>query len=105
MKNMLQLVLFKENYTEEQDGKTITYDRYFVSEPDGNFKMHASLTKKFTKKLENLNIEFPLLLTLTEKENDYHFAKDIFDNPNGEIDGIYMIVINSAREIVHFEIE
>ncbi len=103
MKKMLQLVLFKENYTEDKDGKKITYDRYFVSEPDGNLKMNASLNKAFLKKLENIDIEFPLLLTLTDKENDYHFEKDRFDYPNEEIEGIYMIVINDAREIVHYD--
>ncbi len=103
MKKMLQLVLFKENYAEYKDGKTITYDKYFVSLPDDNFKMNASLTKAFLKKLENIDIEFPVLLTLTSKKNDYHFAKDTFDNPNGEIDDLYMIVINDAREIVHYD--
>ncbi len=114
MKKMLQLVLLKENYTEDKDGKTITYDRYFISLPDDNFKMNASLTNAFINKLENLNIEFPLLLTLTDKENDYHYARgndednnDIFackhdDDDDYDIYGL-KIVIKNAREIVHFD--
>lgn len=102
---MLTLLLFKKGYEKQEKGKTISYYRYFVSEPDGDFKMSATLTKAFLKTIENIDVEFPLMLTLTDKEKDYFFAKDTFDNENGEIDGIYKIVINSAREIAHAEIK
>lgn len=102
---MLTLLLFKKGYEKQEKGKTIKYDRYFVSEPDGEFKMSATLTNAFKDNLNSVSADFPLLLSLDEKEKDYFFTKDTFDNNTGEIDSIYKIVINSAREIAHADIK
>ena len=102
---MLTLLLFKKGYEKQEKGKTISYDRYFVSEPDGEFKMSATLTKAFQTTLNTTDVDFPLLITLDEKEKDYFFAKDTFDNKTGEVDSIYKIVINSAREIAHSDVK
>lgn len=102
---MLSLLLFKKGYQQEVKGKTISYDRYFVSEPDGSFKMSATLTNAFKDKLKTLGTDFPIMLDLDEKENDYFFVKDTFDNKSGETDSIYKVVINDAREISHAELK
>lgn len=102
---MLTLLLFKKGYEKQEKGKTISYDRYFVSEPDGEFKMSATLTKAFQSYLNSIAVDFPLLLTLDEANKDYFFAKDTFDNASGEVDSIYKIVINSATEVSHADIK
>lgn len=102
---MLSLLVFKKGYTTKVNGKEIEYDRYFTSEPDGSFKMSATLTNDFKKKLENLDVKFPILVDLDETKHDYFFAKDTFDNESGEVDSIYKIVISNAQTISNAEVK
>lgn len=103
---MLSLLVFKKGYKSvNEKGKEVAYDRYFTSEPDGSFKMSATLTNKFKDKLKSLNVEFPILVEMDEEKHDFFFAKDTFDNETGEVDSIYKIVINDAQTISKGEVK
>lgn len=103
---MLNLLVFKKGYESvNEKGKKISYDRYFTSEPDGSFKMSATLTNAFKEKLNSLDVKFPILVDLDETKHDYFFVKDTFDNETGEVDSIYKIVINDAQTISNGEVK
>lgn len=103
---MLSLLVFKKGYKGvNEKGKEVAYDRYFTSEPDGSFKMSATLTNDFKDKLKDLDVKFPILVELDEAKHDYFFAKDTFDNESGEVDSIYKIVISNAQTISNAEVK
>ncbi len=102
---MISLLLFKKGYEKSEKGKTIKYYRYFVSETDNDFKMSATLTKTFMDKLETLDVDFPLLVTMEGNDGDFFFAKDTYTDKNGEIDSKYKMVIQNAKEIAHADVK
>lgn len=102
---MLTLLVFKKGYSVKGEDGYVQHTRYFTSELDESFKMSATLTDNFKKKVEDAGVDFPLLVELDDKEKDYFFVKDRFDNKSGEIDSMYKIVLNNCRSVSTATIE